>query len=194
MKIGFIGAGHIGKALAKKFVNAGYPVIISNSRGVESLQPLVKELGELASAGTTEDAANADLVVLAVMWDQTSGALEKVKKQLAGKIVIDATNNMNGGAADKPTSIVISELIPEAMVVKAFNTLIAATLDADPAVNGGNRVIFYSGDHPAAKESVGRIITDLGFAAVDLGDLKQASPITEFLKALSTLNLVSYPN
>ena len=101
---------------------------------------------------------------------------------------------MNGGAADKPTSIVISELIPEATVVKAFNTLIAATLDADPAVNGGNRVIFYSGDHPAAKESVGRIITDLGFAAVDLGDLKQASPITEFLKALSTLNLVSYPN
>jgi predicted dinucleotide-binding enzyme len=194
MKIGFIGAGHIGKALAKKFVNAGYPVIISNSRGVESLQPLVKELGELASAGTTEDAANADLVVLAVMWDQTSGALEKVKKQLAGKIVIDATNNMNGGAADKPTSIVISELIPEATVVKAFNTLIAATLDADPAINGGNRVIFYSGDHPAAKESVGRIITDLGFAAVDLGDLKQASPITEFLKALSTLNLVSYPN
>jgi 8-hydroxy-5-deazaflavin:NADPH oxidoreductase len=194
MKIGFIGAGHIGKALAKKFVNAGYPVIISNSRGVESLQPLVKELGELASAGTTEDAANADLVVLAVMWDQTSGALEKVKKQLAGKIVIDATNNMNGGAADKPTSIVISELIPEATVVKAFNTLIAATLDADPAVNGGNRVIFYSGDQPAAKESVGRIITDLGFAAVDLGDLKQASPITEFLKALSTLNLVSYPN
>lgn len=194
MKIGFIGAGHIGKALAKKFVNAGYPVIISNSRGVESLQPLVKELGELASAGTTEDAANADLVVLAVMWDQTSGALEKVKKQLAGKIVIDATNNMNGGAADKPTSIVISELIPEATVVKAFNTLISATLDADPAVNGGNRVIFYSGDHPAAKESVGRIITNLGFAAVDLGDLKQASPITEFLKALSTLNLVSYPN
>jgi predicted dinucleotide-binding enzyme len=194
MKIGFIGAGHIGKALAKKFVNAGYPVIISNSRGVESLHPLVKELGELALAGTTEDAANADLVVLAVMWDQTSGALEKVKKQLAGKIVIDATNNMNGGAADKPTSIVISELIPEATVVKAFNTLIAATLDADPAVNGGNRVIFYSGDHPAAKESVGRIITDLGFAAVDLGDLKQASPITEFLKALSTLNLVSYPN
>jgi predicted dinucleotide-binding enzyme len=62
MKIGFIGAGHIGKALAKKFVNAGYPVIISNSRGVESLQPLVKELGDLASADTSEDAANADLI------------------------------------------------------------------------------------------------------------------------------------
>lgn len=194
MKIGFIGAGHIGKALAKKFVNAGYPVIISNSRGVESLQPLIKELGDLASAGTSEDAANADLVVLAVMWDQTSGALEKVKKQLAGKIVIDATNNMNSSPSDKPTSIVISELIPETTVVKAFNTLMAATLDADPAVNNGKRVIFFSGDHPSAKETVGRIITQLGFAAVDLGDLKQASPITEFAKAVSTLNLVSYPN
>jgi predicted dinucleotide-binding enzyme len=49
MKIGIIGAGHIGKALAKKLINAGYPVILSNSRGIESLQPLVKELGTLAS-------------------------------------------------------------------------------------------------------------------------------------------------
>lgn len=81
----------------------------------------------------------------------------------------------------------ISELIPEAMVVKAFNTLIAATLDADPAVDNGKRVIFFSGDHPFAKETVGRIITDLGFGAVDLGDLKQGAPITEFAKALSTL-------
>lgn len=110
------------------------------------MQPLVEELGELATAGTSEDAANADLVVLAVMWNQTAGALEKVKNQLAGKIVIDATNNMNSSPSDRPTSVVISELIPEAKVVKAFNTLIAATLDADPVVNGGNRVIFYSGD------------------------------------------------
>ncbi|MCX2477979.1 NADPH-dependent F420 reductase [Pedobacter sp. MC2016-15] len=190
MKVGFIGAGHIGKALAKKFVNAGYPVIISNSRGVESLQALVKELGELASAGTTEDAANADLVVLAVMWDQIAGALEKVKKQLAGKIVIDATNNMNSGADDQPTSIVISEQIPEAKVVKAFNTLMAATLDADPAVGNGKRVIFFSGDHQDAKETVGEIIAKLGFAGVDLGGLKQASPITEFAKPLSGLNLI----
>jgi len=190
MKVGFIGAGHIGKALAKKFVNAGYPVIISNSRGVESLQALVEELGELASAGTTEDAANADLVVLAVMWDQIAGALEKLKKQLARKIVIDATNNMNSGAEDQPTSIVISEQIPEAKVVKAFNTLMAATLDADPAVGNGKRVIFFSGDHHDAKETVGEIIAKLGFAGVDLGDLKQASPITEFAKPLSGLNLI----
>jgi len=194
MKVGFIGAGHIGKALAKKFVNAGYPVIISNSRGVESLQSLVEELGDLATAGTSEDAANADLVVLAVMWEQTTSALEKLKKQLSGKTVIDATNNMNSSPDDQPTSVVISQLIPDSQVVKAFNTLIAATLDEDPAVNDGKRVIFYSGDHTSEKETVGRIISDLGFAAIDLGDLKQASPLTEFFKPLSALNLVSYPN
>ncbi|OOQ58418.1 NADPH-dependent F420 reductase [Mucilaginibacter pedocola] len=194
MKIGFIGAGHIGKALAKKFVNAGFPVIISNSRGPESLQPLVNELGGLATAGTSEDAATADLVVLTVLWDQIPGALAKVKDQLAGKIVIDTTNNMNSGAADKPTSAAISELIPGAKVVKAFNTLIAATLDTDPVVDNGKRVIFYSGNHPSAKETVGNIITQFGFAGVDLGSLDQGSPITEFGKALSVLNLVSYPN
>ncbi|MCC8407794.1 NADPH-dependent F420 reductase [Mucilaginibacter sp. UR6-1] len=194
MKIGFIGAGHIGKALAKKFVKAGYPVIISNSRGPDSLQALIRELGELASAGTSEEAANADLVVLAVMWDQAPEALGKVKDQLAGKIVIDATNNMNSAATDKPTSVVISEQIPGAKVVKAFNTLMAATLDADPQTGSGNRVIFFSGDHPDAKDTVGKIITEFGFAGIDLGDLQQASPLTEFAKALSVQNLVSYPN
>lgn len=194
MKIGFIGAGHIGKALAKKFVKAGYPVIISNSRGPGSLQPLVSELGELATAGTSEEAAGADLIVLAVMWDQTSDALGKVKDQLAGKIVIDATNNMNSGATDQPTSVVISGQIPGAKVVKAFNTLMAATLDADPQVDNGNRVIFFSGDHADAKETIGKIIKEFGFAGIDLGGLQQASPLTEFAKALSVQNLVSYPN
>ncbi len=194
MKVGLIGAGHIGKALAKKFVKAGYTIIVSNSKGPESLKSLVDELGELATAGTSEDAAKADLVVLAVMWENTKEALTTVKEHLAGKIVIDATNNMNSNPDDKPTSVVISELIPSAKVVKAFNTLMAATLDLDPEVENGKRVIFYSGDHADAKETVGRIITDFGFAAVDLGNLQQASPITEFLKALSTLNLVNYPN
>ena len=194
MKIGIIGAGHIGQALAKKFIRAGYPVILSNSRGPESLQPLIAELGALAIAGTTEDAAHADLVVLAVMWNQTKEVLQQIKDLIKGKILIDTTNNLNSSAADKPTSITISELIPEVKVVKAFNTLLAATLDFEPVANGGNRVIFYSGDYPDAKSTVSMIISDLGFAAIDLGDLKQSSPLTEIFKPLSGLNLVSHPN
>ncbi|MDN3550006.1 NADPH-dependent F420 reductase [Mucilaginibacter aquaedulcis] len=194
MKIGIIGAGHIGKTLAKKLINAAYPVILSNSRGVESLQPLVKELGTLALAGTNEDAAGSDLVIIAVRWEQIPEVLDKLKKQLAGKIVVDASNRPNKGAPEKPSTAVVAELIPDAMVVKAFNTLFARTLDAEPTVNNGKRVLFLSGDQPFAKESVAKIITQLGFAAIDLGSLKQAAPVTELGTALSGLNLVSYPS
>jgi len=194
MKIGIIGAGHIGKALAKKLINAGYPVILSNSRGIESLQPLVNELGTLALAGTTEDASNADLVILAVRWEQIPDVLNKVKRQLNGKIVIDASNRPAQGDLSKPASVVVAELIPDSKIVKAFNTLYARWLDADPAVNNGKRVSFISGDHPSANETVGRIITELGFKVIDLGRLEQTAPVTELGKGLSGLNLVSYPS
>lgn len=195
MKIGIIGAGHIGKALAKKLVNAGYAVVLSNSRGVASLQPLVKELGGLAVAGTNEDAANADLVILAVRWEQIPDVLNKLGKQLAGKIVVDASNRPNDGNANlaKPATAVVATLIPESKVVKAFNTLYARWLDADPAVNNGKRVLFVSGDHPAAKETVGKVITAIGFKLVDLGTLEQSGPVTDLGKVFSGLNLVSYP-
>lgn len=194
MKIGIIGAGHIGKALANKLINAGYPVILSNSRGVESLQPLVKELGTLAIAGTNEDAGHADVVILAVRWEQIPDVLNKLKNQLRGKIVVDASNRPNGGNSSKPASVVVAELIPESKIVKAFNCLYARWLEADPAVDNGKRVSFISGDHPSAKETVGKIITQLGFKVVDLGTLEQAGPITDLGTALSGLNLISCPS
>lgn len=196
MKIGIIGAGQIGKALSKKFVNAGYPVILSNSRGIESLQPLIKELGTLALAGTSEDAGNADVVILAVRWEQIPDVVNKLKKQLTGKIVIDASNrpkDRNSPNQEKPASAVVAEHIPDSKIVKAFNCLYARWLEADPAVNNGKRVSFISGNHPAAKETVGEIITQLGFKVVDLGSLEQAGPLTDLGMALSGLNLVSYP-
>ncbi|CAM3915499.1 hypothetical protein SAMN06265348_111216 [Pedobacter westerhofensis] len=193
MKTGIIGAGHIGKALAKKLVNAGYPVILSNSRGVESLQPFIKELGTLALAGTNEDASNADVVILAVRWEQIPDVVSKLKKQLAGKIVIDASNRPQENKSAKPASIVVAELLPDSKIVKAFNCLFARWLEADPAVNGGKRVSFISGDHPSANETVGKMITQLGFKVVDLGSLEQAGPVTDLGTALSGLNLVSYP-
>ncbi|MGN8056125.1 NADPH-dependent F420 reductase [Pedobacter sp. 22163] len=197
MKIGIIGAGQIGKALAKKLVNAGYPVIISNSRGAESLQPLVKELGTLALAGTSEDASKADVVILAVRWEKVSLVLNKLKQQLIGKIVIDASNrpqDANLPDQKKPSSAVVADLIPDSKIVKAFNTLFARWLEADPAVDNGKRVSFISGDHRSAKETVGKIITQLGFKVVDLGNLIQAGQITDFGTPLSGLNLVSYPS
>tara|TARA_R110002020_G_scaffold204645_2_gene408930 strand:+ start:8483 stop:9079 length:597 start_codon:yes stop_codon:yes gene_type:complete len=198
MKIGIIGAGQIGRALAQKLVSAGYPVVISNSRGIESLQPYVEELGTLAKAGTNEDACDADVVILAVMWWHIPDVLNKLKKQLKGKIVVDVSNNFtkNGDSPklEKPTGVIVAELIPDTKIVKAFNHLFGKWIEADPRVANGKRVSFISGDHPSAKETVGKIITELGFKVVDLGNLEQGGRITDVGNALSALNLVSYPN
>lgn len=197
MKIGIIGAGHIGQALAKKLTNAGYPVVISNSRGIESLQPLVKELGTLATAGTNEDVSNADVVILAVRWEHIADVLNTVKEQLKGKIVVDASNYSNDPSyprLKRPATSVVAEQIPDSKVVKAFNTLYSKWLDADPTVDNGKRVSFISGDYPSAKETIGEIIAKLGFKVVDLGNLEQGGPMTDFGKAFSGMNLVSYPS
>ena len=198
MKIGIIGAGQIGQALAKKLIKAGYPVTLSNSRGIESLQPLVKELGTLAKAGTNEDACNADVVILAVMWWHIPDILNKLKKQLKEKIVIDVSNNFtkdgDSPKLEKPTGVIVAELIPDAKIVKAFNHLFGKWIEAEPIIGNSRRVSFISGDYPSANEIVGKIITELGFKVVDLGNLEQAGQITDVGKPLSGLNLVSYPN
>ncbi|MDC6390603.1 NADPH-dependent F420 reductase [Maribacter sp. PR1] len=198
MKMGIIGAGQIGKALAKKLIKAGYPVILSNSRGMESLQPLVEELGTLATAGTNEDACNADVIILAVMWWHIPDVLNKLKKQLKGKIVIDVSNNFtkdgDSPKLEKPTGVIVAELIPDTKIVKAFNHLFGKWIEAEPIVGNGKRVSFISGDYVSAKEIVGKIITELGFKVIDLGNLEQGGRITDVGNALSGLNLVSYPN
>ncbi|MDD7886759.1 NADPH-dependent F420 reductase [Flavivirga sp. 57AJ16] len=197
MKIGIIGSGQIGKALSKKLVNAGYPVILSNSRGIESLQPLIKELGTLAIAGTNEDACNADVIILAVMWWHIPDVVNELKIQLKGKIVVDVSNYFskdgNPTKLEKPTGVIVAELMPDSKIVKAFNHLYGKWIEADPKVANGKRVSFISGDHPSANATVGRIIKDLGFKVVDLGNLEQAGQITDVGQALSGLNLVSYP-
>jgi predicted dinucleotide-binding enzyme len=197
MKIGIIGAGQIGKSLAKKLINAGYSVILSNSRGIKSLKPLVEELGTLAIAGTNEDASNADIIILAVMWDHIPDVLDKLRKQLKGKIVIDVSNffpkDGNSSKLEKPTGVMVAELIPDAKIVKAFNHLYGKWIEADPQVDNGKRVSFISGDYPSANITVAKVITSLGFEVVDLGNLEQAGRITDVGTVLSGLNLVSYP-
>ena len=197
MKIGIIGAGQVGRALAKKFMKAGYPVIISNSRGPETLRELVLDLGTLALAGSSEDAANADIVVLAVMWWKIPEVLEKLKDQLKGKIVIDVSNYYPKDgkmvAPEIPTGLTVNALIPDSKVVKAFNHLYGKWIEAEPAVGAGKRVSFISGDHPEANRTVKEIISSFGFEVVDLGSLAQGGKLTDIGAPLSGINLVSYP-
>jgi 8-hydroxy-5-deazaflavin:NADPH oxidoreductase len=192
MSIGIIGSGALGSNLARALAKTGISATISNSRGPESLAPLVQELGPSIKAGTVEAAASADIVVAAVRWVD----VEKVFNRLPawnGRIVIDATNPVefldpNAPDAKDPTnplaaygikavnlgekhsSEVFSQFVPGARVVKAFNHNGVEAL-LEPEVAGGRRVLFYSGDDAAAKAEVRKLIEDTGFFPVDLGSL-----------------------
>jgi 8-hydroxy-5-deazaflavin:NADPH oxidoreductase len=196
MKIGIIGAGDMGQAFAGQAVKAGYEVIISNSRGPESLTSLVHQLGPLAKAGVPQEAAQADVVVLAVPWSQLGTALTGLPAW-SGRILIDATNpvlqpgfrlaDLNG----RTSSEIVASLAPGARVVKVANTLISALLAADPKQAGGRRVLFMSGDDANAKASVKALLETIGFATIDLGGLASGGRLQQFPGGpLPTLNLI----
>lgn len=196
MKIGIIGAGGIGQAFAGHVAKAGYEVIISNSRGPESLAEMVKQLGPRAIAGTRQDAARADVVVLSVNWPQVPAALSDLPAW-NGRILIDATNPVLqpgfrlAELQGSTSSEIVASLAPGARVVKTGNTLLRAVLAADPKQAGGRRVLFMSGDDTSAKAEVGAVLEKMGFATIDLGGLASGGRLQQFPGGpLPTLNLI----
>jgi predicted dinucleotide-binding enzyme len=190
--VGIIGAGRIGQAIARTALRAGRQVVIANSRGPQSLTSLVRELGEGVSAGTVEDAAAADIVVLAVMWPDVPRAVEGLAWE--GRFVIDPTNDFDPSDLDGRTSSeVVADLVAPAPVVKAGNTLGAAVLSSDPHEAGGQRVIFLSGDDAEAKSEVVALFEDAGFFAVDLGGLREGGEMQQAGAPLAGHNLIRLP-
>ena len=185
MSIGIIGSGAIGTALARTLSRAGIEATISNSRGADSLKDLVRELAPSIKAGTREEAARADIVFVAVNWTKLPTAMAGLP-DWKGRIVVDANNPIEAPLfkpADlgcRVSSAVFADLVPGARVVKAFNHLRAELLAADPRSNGGQRVLFYSGDDKAAKAEIAVLIERLGFAGLDLGSLEVGGKLAQF--------------
>ena len=190
--IGIIGAGRIGQTMAQIARRAGRQVVIANSRGPQSLRSLVEALGEGVSAGTVEDAAAADMVVLAVMWPDLPQAVEKLEWE--GRIVIDPTNDFDPSDLDGRTSSeVVADLVAPARVVKAANTLGAAILGSDPRQAGGQRVIFLSGDDADAKSAVGALFEQAHYFVIDLGGLREGGRMQQVGGPLAGHNLIRLP-
>src|SRR5262245_47903884 len=179
--IGFIGAGKIGSQLARLAVKNGYDVVVSNSRGPESLAGLVKELGPRARAGTpAEAAAAADIAVVTI---PLKNYRQVPVEPLAGKIVIDTNNyypERDGHIAEldnesTTTSELLQAHLPTSKVVKAFNHLYAAALttDGQPAGTENRRALVIAGDDLEAKAVVTRLLDQFGFDTVDAGPLKE---------------------
>jgi len=189
MDVGIIGAGRLGQAMARTALRAGRRIVMANSRSPESLTPLVSTLGEGASAGTVDEAASADVVVIAVPWPRVGAAVAGLRWD--GRIVVDATNDFDPGDLDGSTSSqVLAGLVPGARVVKAANTLGAPVLGSDPHESGGRRVLFLSGDDAEAKSAVTALFEDAGFAAIDLGGLAAGGAMQQVRGPLAGLNLI----
>jgi predicted dinucleotide-binding enzyme len=181
MKIGVIGAGHIGSTLAGHFARVGHDVAISNSRGPETLSELAAELGERVQAMTSEDAARfGELVVVAIPFKD----YEQVPADaVAGKIVIDANNYYASRDGQFPdldddsttSSELLARHLPDASVVKAFNAMRWDSLrdKARPAGATGHLGIPISGDDLEAKQVVDDLIAEIGFDGVDAGSLAE---------------------
>jgi len=185
MTIGIIGSGAIGTALARVLSRAEIKATISNSRGPDSLKDLVRELGPSIKAGTREEIARADIVFVAVNWTKLPAAMTRLP-DWNGRIVVDANNPIEAplfkpaDLGGRVSSAVFADLAPGARVVKAFNHLRADLLATDPRSDGGQRVLFYSGDDAAAKAEIAALIERLGFAGLDLGSLEVGGKLAQF--------------
>jgi 8-hydroxy-5-deazaflavin:NADPH oxidoreductase len=179
--IGFIGSGHIGSTVARLAVAAGYDVVMSNSRGPETLSDLVAELGEHARAGTTAEAAAAgDLVVVSI---PLKAYRDVPVEPLSGKVVIDTNNYYparDGQVAElDDESTTSSELLqahlPTSKVVKVFNNIMFSTLASLVRPSGAvdRTALPIAGDDAAAKATVAEVLDRIGYDAVDAGPLAE---------------------
>lgn len=189
--IGILGAGNIGRAVADKAVRHGHEVLIGNSRGPETLQAVVEQLGPKARAVTAEEAAQPDLVFLAVPFfavPDLTGLTD-----WSGKIVVDTTNQFAAAnpwrgrydVGDLTGSEWVAERLAGARIVKAFNTLFAAFIAANPQHAEGRQVVFYAGDDADAKADVAGLLDEFGFAALDLGGLRAGGQLMQLDGPLS---------
>jgi len=195
MNYAIIGSGKVGSALAHLFTRAGVAVSIANTRGPETLRPLVETLGGKVTASTVEDALNADVIFLAIPFVAVE-TFARVRADWTGKIVVDATNAYGVSPevmAGRLSSDIVARALPGASVVKAFNQLPAGVLARDPAQDGGRRVVFVSSNEDEASATIKGLAEQLGFSPILVGRIDQGGRLLHIPGALVLHNLVEHP-
>lgn len=179
MKIGIIGAGFVGRAVAKQAIKAGHQVMLSNSRGPQTLFSLKPMIG--CETGTaTEAAIFGEIVVIAV---PLTAIAQLPVAELAGKAVIDAVNyypERDGQVAEldqqtTTTSEYLAGFLPQSKITKAFNAIQMTDLETDglPAGDPERRALPLAGDDKATKQIIISLYDAFGFDAVDAGALSE---------------------
>jgi predicted dinucleotide-binding enzyme len=180
--LGFIGAGHIGSQVARAALAHGYEVVLSNSRGPETLADVIAELGPGARAATAVEAASAaDVAMVTVPF---RAYRDVPVEPLAGKIVLDSNNyywERDGhfdelDRGDATVSGLLQAHLPASKVVKAFNHIAspAITTDGTPSGTPNRRALGTSSDFPDAVAWVTRFYDELGFDTIDVSPLSES--------------------
>jgi predicted dinucleotide-binding enzyme len=179
MSYAIIGFGKIGQALARAFARKNIDVIVASRRPAEALAPQARAIGPTVIAKSLRDALEAGTIILAVPFGEHR-EVAKVLPNWKGKTIIDVTNAFGVPLEELDgllSSAVIAKAFTGAKLVKGFNHLPAATLAADPVVEGGHRVVFLSSDDEDATAPVGALAKQLGFAPVKLGKLNDGGAL-----------------
>ena len=189
MDIAIIGAGNVGKALAISLKRAGHNVIIA-SRDPEDAGSVAAATHTRVASSNVEAARAAALVVLAIPFTSAPAVAAEIADATVGKPVIDATNRISFGPGGPEIDTrssngeALAALLPDAHVVKAFNTLFAAN-QSDPITEGIQLDGFVAGDDDAAKAVVLELVDSMGLNPVDVGPLSRSRQ----LEGLAFLNM-----
>ncbi|TAU34164.1 NADP oxidoreductase coenzyme [Rhizobium ruizarguesonis] len=181
MSYSIIGFGNIGQAIAKAFARNGIAVSVATTRDPESFASDAAAIGPTIIPKTLAEAVKADIIFLAVRFESHPD-VAKTLPTWQGKTIVDVTNAYGvppeelGG---QPSSRFIAQAFSGAKLVKGFNHLIAATLDQDPTVKGGRRVVFLASDDDAAAAEIGALAKNLGFAPIELGGLSEGGLLVQ---------------
>jgi 8-hydroxy-5-deazaflavin:NADPH oxidoreductase len=181
LKIGIIGAGHIGGTLAALWVKSGHEVMVS-SRHPDELKSLVQSLGPRAHVGTPREAALfGDVVVVSVPYGALPQVGHDLAHELAGKVVLDTGNpypSRDGPMAEearhKGTGVASAEFLPGVRLVRAFNAINAGSLASEAHRSGERLAIPLAGDDKDALAVAQRLVQDAGFDPVVVGPLSRA--------------------
>jgi predicted dinucleotide-binding enzyme len=198
MNIGILGSGQMGGAFAKLWAQKGHNILIT-SNNLEQTRELAASIGESVCVGIVEEVVKfGDAIVFAVPYSALSD-VTRSKDLYSGKVIIDVVNPLTPDAMDlligHATSAAeeLAGLIPGAKIVKAFNTISARVLQSgDFMFNNVPANVFYCGDDTGAKTVVRRLIEEIGFEAIDAGQLtcsRFLEPMAEFVIQLAVAGL-----
>jgi predicted dinucleotide-binding enzyme len=178
MSYAIIGFGKVGHALAKAFARSGIEVSVATTREPESFASDAAAIGPEIIPKELAEAVKADMIFLAVRFE-SHPEIAKALPNWKGKTIVDAMNTLAPPEEldGLPSSALVAKAFTGAKLVKGFNHLIAATLAADPVVEGGHRVIFLSSDDEDAAATVAALAKQLGFAPVKLGKLNEGGAL-----------------